>query len=89
MSLFNRKPNQPKPRVIAGEEYFSMKDAAQLIGIHRVTLLTGLRTKYPFRFAKLGDSEKSPVFIFASDVRAYIRARDLAFQKQLQQNARA
>jgi hypothetical protein len=89
MSLIRPKAESLKTHKIAGKDYYSIRDAARRLEFSRSKLADGLLSgRFPFEWAKLGDSETSPIYVSAKDVEVYVRERDRQFEIRLKQNAR-
>jgi len=87
MSLIRRQ-KELKTHSIAGEDFYSLPDAARRLGFSRAKLSAGLRSRrFSFRWAKDGDTLTSRIFVSAKDVEVFIRQQERAFQRRLELNA--
>lgn len=88
MPLFKRQPNKPKTVEIAGEDFYTIAVAAQVLNIRGSLLTKNLaRRIWLMRHAKLDDSPKGKIYVAASDVEAFRRTRESAFVRQLEKGA--
>ena len=89
MSLIRRrKSDEIKPRRIGDEDFYCLSDAARRLGFSPAKLRQGLHSRrFPFGWAKDGDTETSPIYVSAKDVEIYKRAKEREFQRRLEMNA--